>query len=46
VIGANIGAGIVIIVGGPVVAALLIWALAHSIRLLHRGRPRSGAIHQ
>jgi hypothetical protein len=36
VIGANIGAGLVIIFGGPVVAALLIWALARSIHLLHR----------
>lgn len=36
VIGANIGAGFVILFGSPVVAALLTWALARSIYLAHR----------
>jgi hypothetical protein len=39
VIGANIGAGLVVLFGGPVVAASLIWAIAYSIRLLPRRRP-------
>lgn len=34
VIGANIGAGMVILVVGPVIAGLLIWSLAYAIRLL------------
>jgi hypothetical protein len=38
VIGANIGAGLVVLLGGPAVAALLIWAAVYSIRLLHRRR--------
>jgi hypothetical protein len=36
VIGANIGGGFVLIFGSPVLAALLLWALARSIDLLHR----------
>jgi len=35
-IGANIGAGLVVIFGGPVVAALLVWARACSIYVLRR----------
>jgi hypothetical protein len=38
VIGANIGAGLVVLLGGPAVATLLIWATAYSIHLLHRRR--------
>ena len=38
VIGANIGAGFVILFGGPLVAALLVWAVARSIYLVHRLR--------
>src|SRR5215472_1781022 len=38
VIGANIGAGIVVIFGGPLVAALLVWAVARSVYLVHRLR--------
>jgi len=38
VIGANIGAGFVIMVGGPLVAALLVWAVARSSYLVHRLR--------
>lgn len=38
VIGANIGAGIVVLLGGPLVAALLIWAVARSIYLVRRLR--------
>jgi hypothetical protein len=37
VIGANIGAGFVVIFCGPVVMVLLVWALAFSIHLLHLG---------
>ncbi|MFC6022024.1 hypothetical protein ACFP2T_38405 [Plantactinospora solaniradicis] len=39
VIGANIGAGLMILLGGPVVAALLIGAIAYAIRLSLRRRP-------
>jgi len=38
VIGANIGAGFAVLLGGPAVAVLLIWAAGYSIRLLHRRR--------
>jgi len=34
VIGANIGAGFVVMVGGPLIAALLVWAVARSIYLV------------
>jgi hypothetical protein len=34
VIGANIGAGFVVLVGGPLVAALLLWAMFRSLYLL------------
>jgi hypothetical protein len=37
VIGANIGAGLVVLFGSPLVAALLVWAVARSIYLVHRG---------
>jgi hypothetical protein len=36
VIGANIGAGLAIMFGGPAVAVLLVWALGYSIHLLRR----------
>ncbi|GGM87072.1 hypothetical protein ACFFX1_50275 [Dactylosporangium sucinum] len=36
VIGANIGAAVVVTLGGPVVVALLLWALAYAIRLLRK----------
>ena len=45
VIGANIGAGLVVMEGGPVVAGLLIWALAFSVHLSRSGgtgTPRAG----
>jgi hypothetical protein len=45
VIGANIGAGLVILFGGPAVAALLLWAVFRSVHLArsaHRGVTRSG----
>jgi hypothetical protein len=38
VIGANIGAGFVVLFGGPVFAVLLVWALARSVYLLGRAR--------
>jgi hypothetical protein len=38
VIGANIGVGLVVLFGGPVVVALLVWPLAYSIYLLRRRR--------
>lgn len=38
VIGANIGAGFMVLLGGPAVTAMLIWAMAYSIRLSHRSR--------
>src|SRR5215469_11876127 len=38
VIGANIGAGFVVMFGTPLVAALLVWAVARSIYLVHRLR--------
>jgi len=38
VIGANIGAGLVVLCGSPLVAALLVWAVARSIYLVHRRR--------
>lgn len=39
VIGANIGAGFVVLAGTPLIAALLVWAVARSIYLvLHRPR--------
>ncbi|WP_433433394.1 hypothetical protein [Nonomuraea sp. CA-141351] len=37
-LGANIGAGLTILLGGPLVALLLLWALGWSIRLLVAGR--------
>lgn len=37
-IGANIGAGLVVLFGSPLVAALLVWAVARSIYLVHRRR--------
>jgi hypothetical protein len=37
VIGANIGAGLVVLVGGPVVLGLLIWALVFSVHLSRSG---------
>ncbi len=40
VIGANIGAGLFILVGGPVVAALVLFALARSVFLLVRANRR------
>ena len=36
VIGTNIGAGLVVIFGSPLVAALLLWAMARSAYLLIR----------
>lgn len=41
VIGANIGAGMVALFGGPVVAMLLTWAIAWSAVLLIRARRRN-----
>jgi hypothetical protein len=41
VIGANIGAGFALVLGGPVIAALLLWAAARSAFIL--ARPRCGA---
>ncbi len=41
VIGSNIGAGFVIILGGPLVLALLAWALGYSVHLARRGRHRA-----
>ncbi|MBF9132094.1 hypothetical protein I0C86_24485 [Plantactinospora sp. S1510] len=38
VIGANIGAGLTVLLGGPVVAALLIWATCYATCLSRRGR--------
>jgi hypothetical protein len=38
VIGANIGAGLVVLFGSPLVAALLVWAAARSTYLVHRLR--------
>jgi hypothetical protein len=38
VIDANIGAGLVVLLGSPLVAALLVWAVARSIYLVHRRR--------
>ncbi len=44
VIGANIGAGIVVLFGVPLVAALLVWAVARSIYIVHRLRhPLTGS---
>ena len=37
VIGANIGAGLVIMLGGPLVLGLVIWALAFSVHLARAG---------
>ena len=37
VIGANIGAGLVVLAGGPIVLGLLIWALAFSVHLSRSG---------
>jgi hypothetical protein len=37
VIGANIGAGLVVMVGGPIVLGLLIWALVFSVHLSRSG---------
>jgi hypothetical protein len=36
VIGANIGAGLVALFGGPVVVALLLWVVFRSLRLARR----------
>ncbi|UWP80002.1 hypothetical protein [Dactylosporangium fulvum] len=44
VIGANIGAGLVVLFAGPVVAALLLWSLAYSIRLSRCGHNASPTI--
>jgi hypothetical protein len=44
VIGANIGAGLVILIGGPVVLGLLIWALAFSVHLSRSGGARAGRV--
>jgi len=38
VVGANIGAGLVVIVGGPVVAGLVLWALVRGLLLANRRR--------
>lgn len=38
-IGANVGAGLTILVGGPVVALLLLWAIGWSAHLLRSARP-------
>jgi hypothetical protein len=38
VIDANIGAGLVVLLGTPLVTALLVWAAARSIYLVHRQR--------
>ena len=38
VIGTNIGAGFVILLGGPVVLILVAWALGYSVFLARRGR--------
>lgn len=46
VIGANIGAGLFIVVGGPLVAALVLFALARSVSLLlsaNRHHPLAGS---
>ncbi len=40
VIGSNIGAGFVIILGGPLALALLAWALGYSVHLARRSRHR------
>ncbi|MFF0890582.1 hypothetical protein [Streptomyces sp. NPDC003456] len=42
VVGANIGAGLVIILGAPVAAALVVWALARSVWLVAGRRGRGG----
>jgi hypothetical protein len=36
VVGANIGAGLALMTGGPVVAALLLWALVRALLLVRR----------
>jgi hypothetical protein len=41
-IGANIGAGLVVLFGSPLVAALLVWSVARSIHLAHRLRHGRG----
>ncbi|MGA5896538.1 hypothetical protein [Streptomyces venetus] len=43
VIGANIGAGLLIMLGTPIVAALLLWALGRGVWLATRGRGDGGA---
>jgi hypothetical protein len=44
VIGANIGAGLVVLFGSQIAAALLVWAVARSIYLGHRlRRPVNGS---
>jgi hypothetical protein len=43
VIGANIGAGFVVLLGGPIVLGLLIWALGFSLHLLRAHRVRTPA---
>jgi hypothetical protein len=42
VIGANIGAGLAIFFGGPVVAGLLLWALVRGVQLTVRPRDGDG----
>ncbi|MFC7841796.1 hypothetical protein [Streptomyces sp. NPDC057382] len=42
VVGANIGARLVIILGAPVAAALVVWALARSVWLVAGRRGRGG----
>ncbi|TJZ55712.1 hypothetical protein FCH28_10370 [Streptomyces piniterrae] len=39
VVGANIGAGLVIMIGGPVVAGLLLWAAGRGLWLARRSDP-------
>jgi hypothetical protein len=40
VIGANIGAGLVILVGGPMILGLLVWALVFSVHVSRTGGAR------
>lgn len=42
VIGANIGAGLALFFGSPVVAGLLLWALVRGVRLMSRRRGGGG----
>jgi len=43
VIGANIGAGFVVLLGGPVVLGLLIWAVGFSVHLLRARTPAANS---